>query len=98
MTDTIDLLEAIGKDASLRHANAEDLAQVLAQAQASDALQAAVKAGDSSLLAAELGHKPMRVNHDSHTGGHEEEEPDHQDDQDEPRQPSSPAPSDTLLT
>ncbi|WP_199100518.1 hypothetical protein [Dyella sp. ASV21] len=94
MSNTIDLLEAIGKDAALRHASAEDLGKVLEQANASDALKAAVQAGDSSLLGAELGHKPMRVNHDSHTGGHEGEEPDHKDDQDHPQQPANPVPSD----
>lgn len=74
MSDTIELLEAIGKNAALRHAPAEELADVLAEANASEALMAAVKQGDSSLLSAELGHHPLRVNHDLHTGGHEEEE------------------------
>ncbi|GLQ88330.1 hypothetical protein [Dyella flagellata] len=55
MTDTIDLLEAIGQDASLRHASAEDLGKVLAQAQASEALTAAVASGDSTRLSAEFG-------------------------------------------
>ncbi|RUL75915.1 hypothetical protein [Dyella choica] len=55
MTDTIDLLEAIGQDASLRHASTEDLGKMLAQAQASDALTAAVASGDSSLLSEEFG-------------------------------------------
>lgn len=57
MSDTIELLEAIGRDASLRHASAEELTAVLQKAQASEALTTAVAAGDSSLLAAELGHK-----------------------------------------
>jgi hypothetical protein len=74
MSNTIDLLEAIGKNATLRHASAEELTDVLAEADASEALMAAVKQGDSSLLAVELGHNPLRVNHDLHTGGHEEEE------------------------
>lgn len=55
MTDTIDLLEAIGQDASLRHASAEDLGKVLAQAQASEALTAAVASGDSGRLSEEFG-------------------------------------------
>jgi hypothetical protein len=58
----------------LRHASAEELAEVLSEANASEALLAAVKQGDSSLLSAELGHHPLRVNHDLHTGGHEEED------------------------
>lgn len=74
MPDTIDLLESIGKNAALRHASAEELAEVLSEANASEALLAAVKQGDSSLLSAELGHHPLRVNHDLHTGGHEEED------------------------
>lgn len=74
MSDTIDLLEAIGKDAALRHATAEELADVLAKANASDGLMAAVKQGDSALLSAELGLNLLLVNHDLHTGGQEEEE------------------------
>ncbi|GFZ97313.1 hypothetical protein [Dyella caseinilytica] len=76
MSDTIEWLETIGKNASLRHAPAEELAQVLTDA--SDTLKAAVINGDSSLLSAELGDKRMRVDHDTHSPGHdEEEEPDH---------------------
>jgi len=74
MSDTIDLLEAIGKNAALRHAPAEELAEMLTEANASEALMAAVTQGDSSLLSAELGHGPLRVNHDYHTGGNEDEE------------------------
>jgi hypothetical protein len=55
MTDTIDLLEAIGADATLRHASTEELAIVLERAQASDALTAAVTLGDSTLLFEEFG-------------------------------------------
>ena len=55
MTDTIDLLEAIGADATLRHASTEELTIVLERAQASDALTAAVAAGDSTLLFEEFG-------------------------------------------
>jgi hypothetical protein len=77
MTDTIEWLETIGKNAALRHASAEELAHTLAQTDASDALKAAAIGGDSSLLAAELGPKPMRVDHHSNAPGHEEEQPDH---------------------
>jgi hypothetical protein len=55
MTDTIDLLEAIGADASLRHASTEELTIVLEQAQASKALTAAVALGDSTMLFEEFG-------------------------------------------
>jgi hypothetical protein len=75
MSDTIELLEAIGRDASLRHASSEELADVLHKARASEALTAAVASGDSSLLAEELGHKvnlePQAVQHP----GYDEDEP-----------------------
>lgn len=73
MTDTIELLETIGKNASLRHAATDELAYALERADASEALMAAALAGDSALLAVELGQKPMKVNHDVHAPGHEEE-------------------------
>ncbi|HEV7775588.1 MAG TPA: hypothetical protein VGO76_01915 [Luteibacter sp.] len=73
MSDTIDLLEAIGKNASLRHASGQELADSLERADASEALKAAAMTGDSSLLCAELGHKPMIVNHDVHAGWKEDE-------------------------
>jgi hypothetical protein len=94
MSNTIDLLEAIGKNAALRHASADELTDALSRAEASEALLAAVKQGDSSLLAAELGHNPLRVNHDAHTGGHEEEEtPDGQPGEESPGE----APADSAL-
>ncbi|HKT29753.1 hypothetical protein [Dyella sp.] len=58
MTDTIDLLEAIGRDASLRHASTEELTKVLVKAQASEALKEAVAFSDSLRLSRELG--PIR--------------------------------------
>ena len=90
MSDTIDLLEAIGKNATLRHASGQELAQALEQADASEALKAAAMAGDSSLLSAELGDKPMKVAHDTHTGGHEDE--DEESDQGEEKPVPSPKP------
>jgi hypothetical protein len=78
MQDTIELLEAIGRDASLRHASADELTNMLAQAQASEALTAAVASGDSSRLAEELGHKPMYSPQSSQTG-HEDDELDDAD-------------------
>ncbi len=60
MPDTIELLETIGRDASLRHASAHDLGLVLERANASPALTSAVSSGDSSRLFAELGYKLMR--------------------------------------
>ncbi len=74
MSDTIEWLENIGKNAALRRAPADELASALEQTDASEVLRAAAAAGDSSLLSTELGHKPMKVNHDVHTGGHEDDE------------------------
>lgn len=78
MTDTIELLDAIGRDAALRHASAEELAPILEQAQASAAFKAAVAAGDSSLLSRELGHKPRCEPQIVHAPGHEDDEQDRQ--------------------
>jgi hypothetical protein len=93
MSDTIDLLETIGKNAHLRHASADALADTLEQEDASDALKAAVIAGDSGLLAAEFGHKPLRVDQHVNGPGHEEEDPDHDDDHDHPSEPDQGEPS-----
>jgi hypothetical protein len=76
MSDTIELLEAIGRDASLRHATSEELAIVLQQAKASEALTAAVAFGDSSLLAAEFGHNTNATPQATQTPSHEEGEVD----------------------
>jgi hypothetical protein len=55
MLDTIEMLEAIGSDASLRYASTVELANVLEQAKATEALTAAVVSGDASLLTQEFG-------------------------------------------
>jgi len=89
MSDTIELLATIGQNAALRHASAEDLAQMLGQADASEAFRAAVASGDSSRLSEELGHKPNQVPQISNMPGHEEDDTDHDDD-DEPAHPSKP--------
>jgi hypothetical protein len=80
MSDTIDLLEAIGRDASLRFATAGELDTRLGQAGASIALRAAALAGDASRLAMELGPKPMYAPQSSQTF-HEGESPDEQEPQ-----------------
>lgn len=102
MADTIEWLEIIGKNAKLRHAMAEELAHTLEQADASDALKAAVIHGDGALLSAELGHKDMHGENDSHTHPRpphhpfrpdepeREKEPGH--DEDEPGQGESKSP------
>jgi hypothetical protein len=73
MSDTIDLLDAIGQDASLRHASADDLSLALDRANASDTLKAAVATGDSSLLTSELGFRLNQVPQVTNAPGHEEE-------------------------
>jgi hypothetical protein len=77
MSDTIDLLEAIGRDATLRHASTKELTHMLEQAKASDALTSAVVLGDSTQLFVELGHRPMSVPQvvQTQTPGHEDEDP-----------------------
>lgn len=79
MSDTIELLETIGSDASLRHASSEALSDVLQQAQASAALTAAVVSGDSTLLFAELGHKVNLEPQATQTSGYEDDEPNEED-------------------
>ncbi len=55
MTNTIELLETIGRDASLRHASGEDLASALTRLFASERLKQAAISGDSNCLIQELG-------------------------------------------
>ena len=74
MKDTIEMLEAIGRDASLRHASTEQLGKVLEASEASAALATAVASGDSSRLSAEFGHREMHMPQVSQVPGHEEEE------------------------
>lgn len=50
MADTIELLEAIGSDASLRYAQGDELMGVLEQAQASTKLMMAVGQASGALL------------------------------------------------
>lgn len=74
MTDTIELLEAIGRDASLRHATAEELQAILEQVDAPEVLTAAVASGDSVALAAALGYTRMQTTQITQHPCHEEEE------------------------
>lgn len=73
MSNTLDLLEAIGRDASLRHASADELTTALAGAQASTALTAAVASGDSSRLADEFGRMANQPTETILFPAHEEE-------------------------
>ncbi|TAL82335.1 MAG: hypothetical protein EPN74_17215 [Rhodanobacter sp.] len=61
MTNTIELLETIGRDASLRHASGEDLSQAIIGLQASEALKLAAISGDDGHLAKELGHRDVKT-------------------------------------
>jgi hypothetical protein len=95
MSNTIELLERIGQDASLRHASRESLAQALNALNASEGLKVAAASGDKSRLGEELGHdhQPVRVNHND--GGCDpcdddtENEPKHDGDEADKAQPSS---------
>lgn len=83
MRDTIELLEAIGHDASLRHASTDELAQLLEKAGASEGLRQSVASGDAAALLRELGLRAMHTEQSTHTTGHEEDpEDDDEDDGD----------------
>ncbi len=72
MSNTIEALEIIGRDASLRHASRENLMQVLAGMDASEGLKMAATSGDRRHLAQELGQKinqVSQVNQNPHDGG-----------------------------
>jgi hypothetical protein len=77
MRDTVELLEAIGRDAKLRHASAEELAKALEANDASAGLRELVANGDGTALTDELGLVQMHVEHQSQTGGHEGDDHDH---------------------
>jgi hypothetical protein len=59
MTDTIELLEAIGCDASLRYAAADELRDVLERAKASPELAMAMSLGDGEVLRQGLGRNEI---------------------------------------
>lgn len=80
MSDTIELLETIGRDASLRHVPSDQLVSILQQSQASDTLTAAAASGDTSVLAGEFGQGPNYLPQAIQTPGHEEDETDQGDD------------------
>ena len=76
MGNTIELLEAIGRDASLRHASGEALSRALNGLQASEALKQAAASGDDGHLARELGHREVKTpNHPNNNvgGGHDDD-------------------------
>jgi hypothetical protein len=87
MSNTIELLEAIGNDASLRHAPGDELANRLRQLGASEALRAAASSGNCAVLYAELGLVPMQQPQITHTPGHEDDEAEHGDLEESPPVP-----------
>jgi hypothetical protein len=76
MSKTIELLELIGQDASLRHASQEELAQALDALNASEGLKVAAASGDKSHLGEEFGHKNYSQQVNQNTGGCEPDEDD----------------------
>lgn len=87
MSDTIDLLETIGRDAALRHASVEELVRVLDQEEASEAFRIAVESGDISRLFTELGCSSLQVDHTTQTPGYEEDAPAEEEDAPDPIEP-----------
>ncbi|KJV37288.1 hypothetical protein [Luteibacter yeojuensis] len=59
MSDSIDLLEAVGRDASLRRLPPDLMASALREAGATDALAEAATTGDPRALAGEFGARSM---------------------------------------
>lgn len=90
MSSTIELLETIGRDASLRHAGGYALAQALDGLGAGDGLKRAAASGDRDHLVQEFGDEKVKVNQNVHDGGCEpgegdaEEAPDRDDGKDPP--------------
>lgn len=74
MRDTVELLEAIGRDATLRHASPEELVRALEAANASAGLRELAANGNGTILTEELGIVQMHVEHQSQTGGYEGDE------------------------
>lgn len=87
MSDTIELLEAIGQNASLRFAPSEELVRTLQDAGASEALRTAAVTGMRSTLIEELGPRPSQPPQIVNSPGHEEDEPDEDKDKEDDEEP-----------
>ena len=61
MSNTIQLLETIGKNADLRHASSEHLARALAELDASESLKRAAASRDGNHLARELSFSHLQI-------------------------------------
>jgi hypothetical protein len=84
MSNVIDFLEQMGRDAHLRHATGLDLEAALAQAGIEPPLRAAILGGDSRLLESLLGANPTiccMINVPDEEGPAEEEEEFEEDDE-----------------
>lgn len=90
MHDTIDMLEAIGRDASLRYADAETLVADAMLDTASEALKTTILRGRREELLAELGAKPMQAVQVTQMPQREEDPDREEDDQPAPGGPDSP--------
>ncbi|HKR76704.1 MAG TPA: hypothetical protein VJR95_08545 [Rhodanobacter sp.] len=96
MTDTIELLEAIGGDASLRYAQADELKGVLELVQASTGLSMAVALGGGAPLRHELGLQKISEAPQINSPGYGDEEEEEADvPVPEPSQPDRSAPPPT---
>jgi len=84
MTDTLELLETIGKDASLRHASGEEMAQALVRLGASEAFTRAAVSGDSSHLKQDLGPERFEMLNNAPTVSQTVPDEEEGDDDDEP--------------
>lgn len=100
MTDTIELLEAIGSDASLRYSQAGELMGVLEQAQASAGLTMAAALGDGAPLRHELGLQKISEAPQTNSPGYGDEEEEEGVPQPEPSEPdrSPPLPAKQTLS
>ncbi|RAP59588.1 hypothetical protein [Oleiagrimonas sp. MCCC 1A03011] len=92
--DTIEILEAIGKNASYRHASSERLGEILSEMSASESLRRTAKTGNQHYLVAEFGQEIVSMVQSQIQGGYEEdqedEEPCPERDGEDERTPSSP--------
>lgn len=74
VSNTIELREIIGRNASLGHATAEDLPQALKGPHVSEALKQAAMSVDDSHLVKKLGHRDIKNPHHPNNnvgGGHD---------------------------
>lgn len=90
MYDTIDMLEAIGQDASLRYANREALAADTSLGSTSEALKTAILRGNRAALLAELGVQPMQAVQVTQMPQREEDPDREEGDEPTPDSPTSP--------